>query len=469
MATLYFNAAIDNNWNTLGNWWEDFDHTVPATSLPTSSDDVVARGSIDSATSEPTVNSFSLFSPNGEGYTLNTNITVLNGATFESAYFVPGAGNYATITGSASFSSRSYNAGTITGNATFSDATNDTYGVVQGDATFTGNSINIGTVQGTPTYSGYTGWGGDNPASSGYGENIYFINGQQTSLDISGDGTWDGYVYYQGCNTNIPNPGVGYDYYCGSNTYYIDGVGTTLDSYGWGNWNGYIYADGCNTGIAEGGTGYDSSCTNSYWVNGCQSSLDSSGTGYDSYCTYSWWIDGCQTNLDGYGTGTGYDSYCTMKYYIDFVETTLDSDGTGSWDGYYYLYGFPTTLDSNGTGSYNGYYWINGCQTDLSENGTGFDSYCTYSYYINGALTTLDSNGDGTWNGVEYLNGLAARILYYNAATDTNWETLTNWWNNQSCTEQAVSLPTTIDSVVIITGAAVLSGNPSSIKNLTVL
>ena len=42
---LYWYSAIDNNWDSLGNWWSDSGHTVHATSLPGSSDSVVILAS----------------------------------------------------------------------------------------------------------------------------------------------------------------------------------------------------------------------------------------------------------------------------------------------------------------------------------------------------------------------------------------------------------------------------------------
>lgn len=43
MATLYWQGAVDDNYHTLGNWWTDFDCTVPAGALPTPADDVVIQ------------------------------------------------------------------------------------------------------------------------------------------------------------------------------------------------------------------------------------------------------------------------------------------------------------------------------------------------------------------------------------------------------------------------------------------
>lgn len=70
MATLYYNAAVDTNWATLGNWWTDSMFTVPASSLPTSSDDVNLYGSVESNSgSTPTVNSMTNY-----GYVTYINI-----------------------------------------------------------------------------------------------------------------------------------------------------------------------------------------------------------------------------------------------------------------------------------------------------------------------------------------------------------------------------------------------------------
>ena len=80
MATLYFNAAIDNDWNTLGNWWLDNTLTTPATNLPTSADSVIALATISSNSgSAPTVVNFTLEDINNE---LDIGITVTGIATF---------------------------------------------------------------------------------------------------------------------------------------------------------------------------------------------------------------------------------------------------------------------------------------------------------------------------------------------------------------------------------------------------
>ncbi len=46
MATLYFNAAVDNTWDHLSNWWQDNAFSVPATSIPSTGDTVYVEGTI---------------------------------------------------------------------------------------------------------------------------------------------------------------------------------------------------------------------------------------------------------------------------------------------------------------------------------------------------------------------------------------------------------------------------------------
>lgn len=48
----------------------------------------------------------------------------------------------------------------------------------------------------------------------------------------------------------------------------------------------------------------------------------------------------------------------------------------------------------------------------------------------------------------------APRTLYFNGVTNTDWYTLSNWWNDASHTDQAASLPKFVDSVVV-TGTSI--------------
>ena len=57
MATLYYNnATADDDWNTPGNWWTNPEFTIPATVLPSSSDDVIITATLTvNSGSTPTV------------------------------------------------------------------------------------------------------------------------------------------------------------------------------------------------------------------------------------------------------------------------------------------------------------------------------------------------------------------------------------------------------------------------------
>ena len=126
VVTLYFNGAVNGNWNTLGNWWLDSGHTVAAPSLPAAGDSVIATASITSNSGGAvTLANFTIGGSNG----LSTTITVSGNATFNDDSF-----NDSTVSGNATFNDDSYNDGTVSGDATFND-----------------DSANFGTVTGTIT------------------------------------------------------------------------------------------------------------------------------------------------------------------------------------------------------------------------------------------------------------------------------------------------------------------------------
>lgn len=170
MATFYFNAAVDGDWQTLGNWWMSYNagtdtHSVPATALPTSTDSVQVRGNIDgNSGSEPTVVNASFF---GTAYTV-ISITVTGLCTFNDSSYADGGSFGVTITGNCTFNDSSYNYATINGNCTFNG---DSYhdgasgiAVINGNATFTNSSYArdpledyaASVVTGTVTFSSPT-------------------------------------------------------------------------------------------------------------------------------------------------------------------------------------------------------------------------------------------------------------------------------------------------------------------------
>ena len=328
MATLYYNAAVDTDWDELGNWWTNAGLSTQATTLPTSSDDVILTGSVVTNTGGALeVNTLAMIAVSG-GYALGVDITISGGGysgVFTNSYIgaaatvtgncefigsqagaVGAASNSGTITGNALFTgdvgvlpcvvaAPVENIGTVSGNAVFNgNSRNASTGTVTGSCTFSDNSYNDGTVNaGLTTYNGFTG---------GTCAGAFVILGEQASgLDGTGRGTYavDGLFY-----TAYPTLAEGYDNIAG--VYYFAGVVTTLDSSG----NGYNVSDSL------------------YYIAGVSTAgaLDSAGTGFYDGHAY----------LNGTAQPTGWNS---LFYYIDDVETTLDSNGTGIWETRNYVSG----------------------------------------------------------------------------------------------------------------------------------
>ena len=134
MATLYFNAAVDADWNTLGNWWTSDAFTTQASALPTSSDSVVLCATCDANSgSTPTV----------------VNLTFIAGFADFSIWI--------TVTGNATFDDYSSNNNIVTGNATFNDYSKNGISnpltAVNGNATFNDSSYNNGIVGANATFN----------------------------------------------------------------------------------------------------------------------------------------------------------------------------------------------------------------------------------------------------------------------------------------------------------------------------
>ena len=125
--TLYFNAAVNSSVATVGNWWLDAAHTVPAGFLPTAADDIVTSvAPLVTGLAGLTVRN--LREASG-GFGIS--VTVAGTATFEGEGFTS---SLRTLTGNAVFNGSAANVGTINGNATFNDSSTNT-GTVTGTIT----------------------------------------------------------------------------------------------------------------------------------------------------------------------------------------------------------------------------------------------------------------------------------------------------------------------------------------------
>ena len=157
---LYFNAAVDDEWNTTGNWWEDYLCTVPAgttsdDTVPTAYDDVTIIAGVVS-TYGPAPVAYTLVAPS----TAYVNLNSLHVLAY--ALFADGAafGGSMTCDGPVEFRGASTaNAGTITGNCFFSEGVssgNAPYngGPITGDCEFGPWAYNSSTITGDCLFSG---------------------------------------------------------------------------------------------------------------------------------------------------------------------------------------------------------------------------------------------------------------------------------------------------------------------------
>jgi hypothetical protein len=181
--TLYFNGAVDSDWNTVGNWWVDSNFSNRSYNIPTSIDDVVISASVSSNSgSEPNVVNLT----HGAAGDFGIDITVTGLATFNSGGLCGGditgdcvfetgtsicssgsvdgdvtfngfSYNNGTITGDCTFNNSSYNSGTITGYCTFNSTSSNgggsLSGTITGDCTFNDSSYNNGTITGACTFN----------------------------------------------------------------------------------------------------------------------------------------------------------------------------------------------------------------------------------------------------------------------------------------------------------------------------
>jgi len=176
---VYFNAAVDTAWDTLGNWWNDVAFTIPATYLPPDGGTVYLAAQM---TSGPSTS-----------VTLN-HIYVADASTGGGGFYVIFTG----ADGNATFNDNSGNSGTVAGDATFNDNSLNCFGgsTVAGDATFRNTSCNAGTIAGNATFYGSSS-NGDNGTVSGdatFNDNSLNYSGST----IAGNATFNDYSYNNG-------------------------------------------------------------------------------------------------------------------------------------------------------------------------------------------------------------------------------------------------------------------------------
>lgn len=139
---LYFNAAADNEWTTLGNWWVNESCSEPSPILPRSIDSVfILDDVLTNASSEPYVVNLTA----SGSAAVDISVTVSGVATFNDSSVKAGTSYPSIIHGDAVFNDSSVlEAGAdINGQATFND-NSSCQGTVAGDAIFNDSSTATG-------------------------------------------------------------------------------------------------------------------------------------------------------------------------------------------------------------------------------------------------------------------------------------------------------------------------------------
>lgn len=184
MANKYwFYGGVNTLWATLGNWWDDAAHTVPAAALPVANDSVYLLGGT-APTTGPAAITFTLFNTSGLLADMSTkppttDITIAAGGTLHignsatawnhywdgtavaagiSIVFEGGGDNVAgTLGDNAVFSGHAGNEGTVGDHATFSgdgvNTNNEGPGIIGDFATFNDTFINQSVVGNNATYN----------------------------------------------------------------------------------------------------------------------------------------------------------------------------------------------------------------------------------------------------------------------------------------------------------------------------
>ncbi len=158
-TTLHFynDGVNDLHWATIGNWWKDASHTIPAGRAPIDGDTVRIEAGNTFDDQAPAQNLAGLFGDLPNAWNMETaNLVISAGGSLTITSGVWFGSTDATAT--VAFSGTGSNGGTIGGDATFNDSSKNS-SAVMGDAVFNGSSSSEGTVMGDATFayaSGHT-------------------------------------------------------------------------------------------------------------------------------------------------------------------------------------------------------------------------------------------------------------------------------------------------------------------------
>jgi hypothetical protein len=403
--TLYFKNTPSNfDWNTLGNWWTDAGFTVPATSLPTTDDDVIISGGNVSSNSGPAA-SVNTLTVNSRQFGIS--VTVANGAIFNGTGVINGGGDV-TLTGDATFNDTSYNFATISGNATFNDSSWNLY-VVSGDATFNDTSYNQSTVYGDAVF---------NYASGG----SITLNGTQQ------------YGYVEGSAK-------------GGDDILITEFIFNDSSINNGTITNAVFNNSShNSGTVTGDAVFNDQSYNAYSgrvMGDAVFNYASSGTIVLNNNQVWSYVDGEVLDV-------------SLNPITEFIFYGSSNVSGNKQHGSVVVPGnatFSDTSNNNGTISGSAIFYDSSSNGGTISGSASFRDASTNDGIVEGdACFGSSATNNGTVNGeITVCPAVVPTIYWYNSGVDANWETLEgNWWMDEAHTEQAEELPNENDEVLTL-------------------
>jgi hypothetical protein len=418
--TLYWNnAAMDNDWSNLNNWWVDASCTQKSYEYATSTRDVEMLAGI--------------YSPGGTAECNNLNVT--NGSSVVLGLTVYGT---ATFNDTSYFGSPAVSITMSVSNAVMNDSSNTQSSAtinVSGTMTFNDSSYNSGTID--------SGLAGNVVVVYPVNRNT-FNSGSIIGTNPISYNSYPAYFYFYGGNSwhNLN------DWYIDSghsiNSLYIPGA---LD-------NVYIESDQYGT------------ATDTYAANATINSDFANIAGSSPAQSYTFYITGTLTVLGSSQIGT------SMNYANIVANNAIFNDTSSIYGAYLTTTAEIDFKDSSNLG--------NGMQSSYITSGNPGVRFYDTSTFSNGIITgdiTIVSPHDlpftigGSYSGSLYYSGYSSRTVYFYSESSTDWSTSSNWWSDSAHTTQTYApIPAASLDEVIVESTVLSNTNSldSTIGNLIV-
>lgn len=472
MATLYFNAAVDNNWSELDNWWQDGMFSVPATSLPGLYDDAIIWATCSSNSgSAASVNSLEINNSGMLGTTfsiacdiattctvnggsqLTGNITggsvILDASSASNCTLDDGVGNAGHIIrngGSAAIC-------TFNGNLTIGQNIDTATSSISGNTTVNGNVIlnsngQIGILNGTHTINGNLTINGTGTVNAGtlvtdITGNVTLsatASSSNTVNTISGD-----LIYAYGSTATISYSTLGGStLYAGYPTLYYYNYSASTD---WNTLSNWYVDNGYNQLAASIPDSTQDVVLNSDITS--DSSAGAVANNITVNTNVELWISVTVTTLTIFNTGS---------YYGDGTNSITLTSPTVTFNGDSYL-----ATGASIVGDVNFY--------DTSANNGSITGNVTV-YYAHAVPFNSSNGNNGTISGTISYSGYSSRTVYfYHTSSSEDWTNINYWYNGSGGTGGNVYVPDSaisLDDVIIEATPLDNTSTNRIVKTLTV-